>query len=560
MNRPIIAPMDRRNQSRLFTRCTAVACGVALLSACNNPVFTQKNYLARPITREQLQVIDSVQLSDESKTPPVSVDQAAQDIIQKVAQKPPPAEKIDLALADVRAAALANNLDLKVDVINPSIAAQDIDIEEARFESTFVASARRSITDSPTTVETEGSRSTVDSYNLGVNVPLRTGGSVNVNFPLSDIETNNPFSALNPAYTSDLRFSISQPLLRNAGVNVNTHSIRVAQYQEKFVSAQTKLEAIRILADADRVYWTLYSARRQLEVRQQQYELNVAQLEQARRRVNAGDAAPIEVTRAESGVASGLQDIIIAQAEIHRRQRDLKRIMNRDDLPMNGPTEVFIATQPQPVGLNLDAEALATRAVENRMEMLELELQLAIDASAIDFRRNQKLPLVTLDYIYSINGLGGSYNRSLNQLTDNRFNDWTVGINAEIPIGNEGAKASYQQAILVRLQRLATKEMRSAAIRQEVYDALEQLEQNWQRILAARLASLLAGRTYEGEQRQFEVGLRTSTDVQNALATLADAQSQEVRALADYQISQVDIAFATGTLLGNDKIRWEPHE
>src|SRR5262249_5067462 len=110
------------------------------------------------------------------------------------------------------------------------------------------------------------------------------------------------------------------------------------------------------------------------------------------------------------------------------------------------------------------------------------------------------------------------------------------------------------------LQRLATKEMRSAAIRQEVYDALDQLEQNWQRILAARQASLLAGRTYEGEQRQFQVGLRTSTDVQNALATLADAQSQEVRALADYQISQVDIAFATGTLLGNDKIRWEPLE
>jgi len=38
-------------------------------------------------------------------------------------------------------------------------------------------------------------------------------------------------------------------------------------------------------------------------------------------------------------------------------------------------------------------------------------------------------------------------------------------------------------------------------------------------------------------------------DVQDALTKLSDAQSREVVALADYQIAQVDIAFATGTLL-----------
>jgi hypothetical protein len=32
----------------------------------------------------------------------------------------------------------------------------------------------------------------------------------------------------------------------------------------------------------------------------------------------------------------------------------------------------------------------------------------------------------------------------------------------------------------------------------------------------------------------------------------------EIRALADYQISQVDLAFATGTVLGATKVSWEP--
>jgi outer membrane protein TolC len=127
-----------------------------------------------------------------------------------------------------------------------------------------------------------------------------------------------------------------------------------------------------------------------------------------------------------------------------------------------------------------------------------------------------------------------------------------------VPIGNEAARSRVHRAILTRLQRLATREQRRLAILQEVYDALDRMDQDWQRILAARQAAILAGRTYEGEQRQFDVGLRTSTDVLDAAARLADAQSQEVRALADYQIAQVDLAFATGTLLGHDRVHWEP--
>jgi outer membrane protein TolC len=345
--------------------------------------------------------------------------------------------------------------------------------------------------------------------------------------------------------------------LRGAGNRVNTHSIRVAKYQRQIVDAQTKLEAIRILANADRAYWSLYAAQRELEVRQQQYELAVAQLDRARRRVRAGDAAEIEIIRAESGVAERLEAIIIAETAIRNRQRDLKRIMNRDDLPMDGQTALKLSSAPDPLRIELDAEELAAFAVANRMEMLELELQLAIDASTVDLQKNAALPLVTLDYNYSLNGLGASYGRAFDQIRDSKFHDWSIALNAEVPIGNEAAKARVHRALLQRLQRLATKQQREVAIRQEVFDALDALQQNWQRILAARLEVMLAGRTFEAEQRQFDVGARTSTDVLDAATRLADAQSREILALADYEIAQVDIAFATGTLLGRNRVRWE---
>jgi outer membrane protein len=185
-----------------------------------------------------------------------------------------------------------------------------------------------------------------------------------------------------------------------------------------------------------------------------------------------------------------------------------------------------------------------------------LELRLAIDTSEIGFRRNAALPLFVLDYGYNLQGTGPEASNAYGSLgNDDSFD---VGLRAEIPLGNDVLESRVNTAILQRVQRLATREARRLAIRTEVFDALDNLAQSWQRILAARLEALLAARTLVAEERQFDVGLRTIVEVLDANARLADAQSREVAALASYQIAQVDLAFATGTSLGAARIRWEP--
>jgi len=192
------------------------------------------------------------------------------------------------------------------------------------------------------------------------------------------------------------------------------------------------------------------------------------------------------------------------------------------------------------------------------MEMLELELQLAQDALAIKYQRNQSLPLITLDYTYNLNGIGESRHDSWDLLTDNRFADNRLGLSLQVPIGNEAARSRVRQTVYQKCQRLATREDRRSQIEQEVLSATSQLQTNWQRIMASQQNTILQGRVYEAEKRQFEQGLRTSTDVLNAQASLADAQSSEISALADYQIALVDLAYATGTLLGASDIEWQP--
>ncbi len=465
---------------------------------------------------------------------------------------------LELTLAEARVLAMKNNLSLKATLIDPAIARQRVGEEEAKFEWSMFGNAVYGKTDQPTSTLLTGT--SVDSWNgdVGVSMPLRTGGTLTFDLADRRVKTNNIFSTLNPAYSSGAALSISHQLLRGAGVRANTHSIRVASYQRQITDARTKLEVIRVLATADRVYWRLYAARRQLEVRKQQLDLAQLQLEQARRFVRSGQRSPVEVLRAEAGVAQQLESIIVAENAVRDRERELKRIVNKPGLGLHGATVVKTMTLPEPVVYELDRERLVTDAIENRMEMLELELQLAEDISRIDYLRNQALPLATMDYAYNVNGLGATQSDSYDLLFDKRFEDHRLGLQMVIPLGNEQAKRRVQAAFLQRRQRLATRESRADLIELEVLNAVDQIEANWQRILAARQSSILDGRLYEAEKRQFELGLRTTTDVLEAQTNYANAQSAEIAALTEYQIALVDLAYATGTLLGKAKVHWNP--
>lgn len=537
-------------QFSLAGYCFFVVAGLAAFSliGCKEYFMGEPFYQAK-IKPERLREIDTLDLKKIKTEPNKPAD---------VNEVPP--QKLEVTLEQCRAMALENNLELKVQLVSPAIAAERVSEEEARFEAAFTSNIIFATTDTPlaTTLDISGSDVDYTNTNLGVRVPLRTGGTVSFNMVDNRTKTDSPFSIFNPSYSSDFSASISQPLLRGAGNRANTHAIRIANYERQITDARTKLEIIRVIAAMDRVYWRLYAARKELEVRQKQYELAKAQFEQARRFVDLGERAQVEVIRAEAGVAEQLEAIIVAENNVRDRERELKRVINKAGLDMQTPTIVINATQPDPVHYELEGKRLVGIANESRMEMLELELQLAEDISTADYLRNQALPLVTLDYTYNINGLGATRDDSYDLLFDKRFEDHRVGLQLLVPLGNEAAKSRLLQSLYQRRQRLATRQNRVAVIEYEVLNAIDQIEANWQRILASRQRVILDGRLYEAEKRQFELGLRTSTDVLQAQANFANAQSAEILALTEYQIAQVDLAYATGTLLGAAKVRWEP--
>ena len=159
---------------------------------------------------------------------------------------------MELTLERVRAETLRNNLGLRVALIAPEIAEQSVREEEGRFEALIFANAQVSDTDDAVASTLDSSQARNYFVQPGVRIPLRTGGQVEISTPINRLRTDNQFTFLNPAYTSDLQLSLSHQLLRGAGRRAGTFQLRVADLDRQVSTAQTRLEVIRQLAAADR--------------------------------------------------------------------------------------------------------------------------------------------------------------------------------------------------------------------------------------------------------------------------------------------------------------------
>lgn len=511
--------------------------------------------------------VDNV--SDVVETPPEALPPAPMESTPSSPSAMPPSalpefERLPLDVMQVRAAALEGNFSLRIEIVSPAIAREQISEEAARFQATFAAPLSHNEIVPPsanpgsfTTRAIQNQRTVFDSFNPSFNVPLLSGGQLSINQSIDRLDAD----AVSKAYDTTLGFSFSQPLLRRAGVEVNTAGIRIAHVQTTSANAHVKLAATKVLGDVERAFWNLYLAQKQRDIAQQQVEIGERQVANTRRLIQANLFAEIDEQRALTGLYTRQAALYSTTIAVRFANRELKRLMQHPQFPVEAMTEIETATHPRPQLLELDRDRLADFAQQNRMEMFQLQMDLLANQYVQLIETNGRLPRIDLVARNALLGNGGTLSRSYEQLLGKGYNDWSVQVIGEIPLPNgvdQAADARRRQAVLRRLQLMISMESLCVLIQQEVNNAIDRIELNWYRVLAARNGVFAAENAYIGEQRQFQLGQRNSTDVLIAADRLAIAQQQEVQALTDFEIAKVDLAVATGTTLGLSQVHWTP--
>lgn len=478
-------------------------------------------------------------------------------------------EVLSLDLKKLRNTVLRRNLGIEVIEQNLDIANEDLNSEKAKFDALFTNKIEYFNADLPrgnSTVFDISSTNSLLSGNSGVfteadidREQFKTSTGIDFFNPLGGVFSISQDFEIDDKTTSDLRsnedraglsLSLSQPLLRGAGRDVNTASIQLSQYNLGIVDAEIKLASIRVLANAEKSYWNLYGALRILDIAKEQYKLAAENLEAIRTRIKLGDVAPVERFAAELSFAQQLDALINSNTEVKLKRRKLALFLNSPLLPIDSSKEVSIDTKPKILRYNLVREELIEKALDERLELLSLDLSIASAETEVRVAENKILPYFTLDFEYGTSDRDSSIGNSFTDSFRFDHQGFRAGSTFSVPLTNKAARANLRQKRAKSRQKAIKKEEQRLKIKQEVYDAADALEREWQRILAARQNVVSASANYNAEKSLFVEGQRNAQDVLISLQQLGIAREKEVKTIVAYQSDQIDLAFATGVVLG----------
>lgn len=462
---------------------------------------------------------------------------------------------VELDLGSVRASALKNNLNIQVELL--SIESAQATLEEARAISDPTISAalnQRESNQPAAQEEIQGRQNTNTSASVGLSLPLGSGDSLDVRLPWARRSTDAQFGPQN-FDSAQVDVTYRTPLTRGRGVKNFERGIRIAQTELDLTVLNTRLSITNTLANAERAYWTWYATGEAMAVAKERVRLAEDQIARAERRVRAGASAELEVLRAKSGLSSAQEALLNADVNHRTAERALRASMRRPDLPLGQQGGLTPNTLPDPSVQNLDRNALVALAKSERAEVAQHQGRLSNLQERLEGAQDNER--VAVDFVA---GWGRSsisedgFEDAFRSINDGR--QWSVGLNATMPLGNFAAEAQTRSARLARLREIRSGVSIVDQVEREVLDAADRYENAGERIKAAREELKVTEAALGGEQRQFEAGTVTSRQVLEAAEALAAAQNRMVSALTDLETARIDLAVACGGLLGRDAINF----
>ncbi len=465
---------------------------------------------------------------------------------------------VKLTLQEAILLALSNNLDIKIERLQPQIAETEVEAEESVFDPTVTTDVSKSVSreQSPVapflTGSTEPFENTLDIA-AGLQKRFSTGATAEVRSEALRLSSNSQVQQFDPSVETDVTLSVVQPLLKDFGRQFNLGPIVIAKNNKSISDLQFRKRVIDIVTSVELAYWDLALAIELLNVSKQAVQ-QAKELEEINRaKVEAGQLAPIDVVEAEAGVAAREEAVILDEDTIGDLEDLLKALLNPNGEVALRPLSIIPIDRPEDAEARFSLAEEIETALKNRPDYLQTKTELENRLVSLKLAQNQVRPRLDVVASAGLSGLAGSFEDTLDEL-DGDFYDLRIGLRFEYPLGNRAAKSALIRRKLERQEvelRLTDLEKN---ISLEVREAVRQVDTDFRRIKTTRVARRLAEKKLEAEQAKFEVGISTTKDVLDFQIDLAFARSRESRALIDYNKSLVTLHQRLGTTLEENNI------
>src|SRR5678816_3320597 len=223
----------------------------------------------------------------------------------------------DISLADAALRALKNNLDISISRHTKESRLTDITVEQAKFDPTLSVNGQynRQVNplNRPVFGGTGGNLNQITIFDQRVGqvtvdatTNLITGGNLDLNYSPARTNVNQDVATgflFNPAYTGGLALTLTQPLLRNAGIDVNKTFIRIAQNNAVVEQHVFRDRVLTVIATVEQTYWEVVFANENLKVAEAALKAAQELAASNRAKAKAGVMSLVDVLQAEAAVA-----------------------------------------------------------------------------------------------------------------------------------------------------------------------------------------------------------------------------------------------------------------
>lgn len=350
-------------------------------------------------------------------------------------------------------------------------------------------------------------------------------------------------SASNSSITS---VTLTQPLLKNGGLDANTASVRVARLDEQINRLTLKSTLSQTVTQVVSAYRELLRAQEQRMIAEAALQRSKDLYQVNKALISTGRMAEVEIFQTEAEVAN--REVALEEAA---NQIDASRLALLNLLALEPRTPVVtVGTKDIRLrGADL-AQALAT-AFANQPDYLIAQLQSERAKINLDYAKNQQLWDLSLvagkTQSHGASGGFGSVDatQTLTQKNDTSY----AGIQLNIPLGDRSIEqATVRASVDLKSQNLRVSETRQI-VEQRIRDAVRNVQTRWRQLELSVKAQELSLLKLKAEKEKLQVGRSSNFQILSFENDLRNAENARLNAEITYLNALTDLDERTGKTL-----------
>lgn len=382
-------------------------------------------------------------------------------------------------------------------------------------------------------------------------------------------------SQLDPFSYPNTSLTVSQPLLRGRGRDINLRYLRIAAIDQKISRLLFYQQLISTVYGVSRLYYDLVSLNENVRVKRETLTAARKLYDDDKQQVDQGTLAPIGLTQAESLVASTQLDLIQAEGLVKQEEVILKSQLARRGTadPIFGHLPI-VPTDPIVIPPSDDLaplDSMVSEALSLRPDLVQASLQVQSGEIALKASQNAALPEVDLignfqtrgstEVPFSTLGTPGTAlivppsDLGVAGLRTSRI--YQAGIQFNLPLKNHVAEADAARDALEVRQAQARTQQLANQVREEVENSVIALETARSALNAAIQSRQYQEQLVDAEKDKLSVGASTNFLVIQQESYLAQARSTEVGARSVWIKARVALDRAIGNLLEKNGITYD---